>query len=89
MHFKLSTHKLKIMYFIGELNGSSPELKISLYKWNSKFFVKFETPDLEQVYKISEMDVNEATLREKIDDVFIQKVIKRFHEMYEDIGELL
>jgi hypothetical protein len=77
------------MYFIGELKGSSPELKISLYKWNAKFFVKFETPDLEQVYKISEIDVNEATVREMIDDVFIQKVIKRFHEMYEDIGELL
>ena len=77
------------MYFIGELNGSSPELKISLYKWNAKFFVKFETPDLEQVYKISEMDANEATVREMIDEVFIQKVIKRFHEMYEDIGELL
>ena len=77
------------MYFIGELNGSSPELKISLYKWNAKFFVKFETPDLEQVYKISEMDANEAAVREMIDDVFIQKVIKRFHEMYQDIGELL
>ena len=77
------------MYFIGELNGSSSELKISLYKWNAKFFVKFETPDLEQVYKISEMDANEATIREMIDDIFIQKVIKRFHEMYEDIGELL
>ena len=77
------------MYFIGELYGSSPELKISLYKWNAKFFVKFETPDLEQVYKISEMDANEAAVREMIDDVFIQKVIKRFHEMYQDIGELL
>ena len=77
------------MNFIGELNGSSPELKISLYKWNAKFFVKFETPDLEQVFKISEMDANEATVREMIDETFIQKVIKRFHEMYEDIGELL
>ena len=77
------------MYFIGELNGSSPDLKISLYKWNAKFFVKFETPDLEQVFKISEMDANEATVREMIDDIFIQKVIKRFHEMYQDIGELL
>jgi hypothetical protein len=77
------------MYFIGELSGSSQDLKISLYKWNAKFFVKFETPDLEQVYKISEMDANEATVREMIDDDFVQKVIKRFHEMYADIGELL
>lgn len=77
------------MYFIGELSGSRPDLKISLYKWNAKFFVKFETPDLEQVYKISEMDANEATVKEMIDAVFIQKVITRFHEMYQDIGELL
>jgi hypothetical protein len=77
------------MYFIGELIGSSPDLKISLYKWNAKFFVKFETPDLEQVYKISEMDADEKAVREMIDDVFIEKVIKRFHEMYQDIGEML
>lgn len=77
------------MYFIGELKGSSPDLKISLYKWNAKFFVKFETPDLEQVFKISEMDANEATVREMIDAVFVQKVITRFHEMYQDIGALL
>ena len=77
------------MYFIGELSGSSPDLKISLYKWNAKFFVKFETPDLEQVFKISEMDANETTVREMIDEEFIQKVIQRFHDMYQDIGELL
>jgi hypothetical protein len=77
------------MYFIGELKGSSPDLKISLYKWNAKFFVKFETPDLEQVYKISEMDADEKAVRGMIDEVFIEKVIKRFHEMYQDIGEIL
>jgi hypothetical protein len=76
------------MYFIGELSGSTPDLKISLYKWNAKFFVKFETPDLEQVYKISEMDASEASVREFVNDDFIQKVIKRFQEMYEDIGEM-
>ena len=74
------------MYFIGELSGSSPDMKISLYKWNAKFFVKFETPDLEQVYKISEMDASEVSIREMIDDIFIQKVILRFREMYADMG---
>lgn len=76
------------MYFIGELAGSSPDLKISLYNWNDKYFIKFETPDLEQVYKIAEMDASEAAIREMIDEYFIQKVIKRFQEMYADIGEL-
>lgn len=76
------------MYFVGELSGSSPDMKISLYKWNAKFFVKFETPDLEQVYKISEMDASEVSIREMIDDIFIQKVILRFREMYADMGEI-
>ena len=76
------------MYFIGELSGSSPDLKISLYKWNAKFFIKFETPDLEQVYKIAEMDASENYVREMINDDFIQKVIKRFQEMYADISEI-
>ena len=76
------------MTFIGELTGSSPDLKISLYKWNAKFFVKFETPDLEQVYKISEMDASEVEIREMIDEQFIQKVILRFREMYADISEI-
>ena len=76
------------MTFIGELTGSSPDLKISLYKWNAKFFVKFETPDLEQVYKIPEMDASEAEIRGMINEVFIKKVILRFREMYADISEI-
>ena len=76
------------MTFVGELTGSSPDLKISLYKWNAKFFVKFETPDLEQVYKIPEMDASEAEIREMISKGFIQKVILRFREMYADISEI-
>ena len=76
------------MTFIGELTGSSPDLKISLYKWNSKFFVKFETPDLEQVYKIPEMDASETQIREMINDDFTKKVILRFREMYADISEI-
>ncbi len=76
------------MTFIGELTGSSPDLKISLYKWNGKFFIKFETPDLEQVYKIPEMDASETEIRGMIDEGFIQKVILRFREMYADISEI-
>jgi hypothetical protein len=76
------------MTFIGELTGSSPDLKISLYKWNAKFFIKFETPDLEQVYKIPEMEASEADIREMIDENFIKKVILRFREMYADISEI-
>ncbi len=70
------------------MTGSSPDMKISLYKWNAKFFVKFETPDLEQVFKISEMDASEEAVREMVTEDFIQRVITRFQEMYEDLGEM-
>ncbi|MBP6385998.1 MAG: hypothetical protein KA313_03115 [Pseudarcicella sp.] len=77
------------MHFISELEGSSPKLKISLYHWNSKFFVKFETPDLEQVYKFPEMDIDEKELKKAINKDFISKITKRFHEMYMDINEII
>ncbi|MFC0182395.1 hypothetical protein SAMN04515674_101355 [Pseudarcicella hirudinis] len=76
------------MYFIGEIPNEA--CKISLYKWNNKYFVKFETPDLEQTFKISEMDVvGEGDVREMMTDEFIQKVVKRFEEMYEDLSKAM
>jgi hypothetical protein len=34
------------------------------------------------------MDVSENSVREFVNDEFIQKIIKRFQEMYVDIGDL-
>lgn len=76
------------MYFIGDIPNE--RCKISLYKWNSKYFVKFETPDLEQIFKISEVEIpNEESLRTMIDDSFVERVIKRFEDMYRDLNELI
>ncbi len=77
------------MHFISELKGSSPDLKISLYHWNSKFFVKFETPDLEQVYKFSEMNISENDLKKAINEDFIEKVTHIFFKMYDQMNEII
>lgn len=42
------------MHFIKEI--THPQMRISLFEWNSKYIVKFETPELEQSYKYSVMD---------------------------------
>jgi hypothetical protein len=76
------------VYFIGDIPND--RCKISLYKWNSKYFVKFETPDLEQIFKISEMEIaGEENIRTMIDDAFVERVIKRFEDMYKDLNELI
>ncbi len=63
------------------------QCKVSLYWWNSKFIVKFETPFLEQTYKFSEFDVSgEDEVKTFIDQPeFLTKVYKRFEEMAADI----
>jgi len=33
------------------------QLSIGLYSWNDKFIVKFEAFNLEQTYKVKEMDL--------------------------------
>lgn len=76
------------MYFIGDI--PNPKCKVSLYKWNGKFFVKFETPDLEQTFKIAETEVGgEDEVRSLITDEFVEHVIARFHAMYDDLNEAL
>lgn len=75
------------MTFLHEI--PHPSCKISVYHWNSKYIVKFETTSLEQVFKVSEFDLTgEEPLKEMITDEFIAKVMKRFDEMDSDWEEL-
>ena len=58
----------------------------TIYKWNSKFLLKFELDGLEQTYKISELDV--AGIEDiKIllnDQQFLTSVSERFLAMQQD-----
>jgi hypothetical protein len=73
------------MKFLADIPNE--QCKVSLYWWNNKFIVKFETPTVEQTYKFSEYDVSgEAEVREFIKQPeFLQKVYRRFGEMMEDM----
>jgi hypothetical protein len=64
--------------------------KTSLYIFNNKYIIKFEAGLLEQVYKISEMDVTgQEEVENMFNDVFFARVIGRFKEMAEDFEKLL
>lgn len=64
-----------------------PECKISIFKMNDKFIVKFEQGTFEQSYKIAETDLSGGGTNdvfEILDEEFIQTVIERFRTMRGD-----
>ncbi|UBM59468.1 hypothetical protein LAG90_02200 [Marinilongibacter aquaticus] len=76
------------MRFIKDLPNSY--CKTSLYSFNNKYIIKFEAGLLEQVYKISELDVTgQEEVEEMLTDAFYSRVIDRFKAMAEDFSKLL
>ncbi len=67
------------------------EFNITIFSWNQKYLLKFERENLEQTYKISEMDLSsEEDIQEMIQDQdFLNKVAERFEQMQEDLSEAL
>jgi hypothetical protein len=68
-----------------------PHLGITLFWWNQKYILKFEQADLEQTYKIREMDISgEAEIMELLaNEAFIKKINQRFSQMANDLNEVL
>ncbi|MGR3809530.1 hypothetical protein [Jiulongibacter sp. NS-SX5] len=64
--------------------------KTSLYSFNNKYIIKFEAGLMEQVFKVSEMDVTgQEEVEEMFNDVFYARLVKRFESMAEDFNNLL
>lgn len=64
-----------------------PDCKISIFKMNDKFIVKFEQGMLEQSYKLAELDLSGGGVNdvfEILDEEFIATVIERFKSMRTD-----
>lgn len=62
----------------------------NLYSFNNKYIIKFEAGNLEQIYKVSELDVSgEDDIEEMLGDTFMKKVMQRFKDMSEDFEEIL
>ena len=58
------------------------EIRVSIFSWNNKYLIKFESGPLEQTYKVPEMEVlDEADLDGFCEGLFFEGVKNRFKEM--------
>ena len=77
------------MHFIKEIPHDS--MRISLFEWNSKYILKFETPELEQSFKFSVMDFSAQKEIEELatSSSFQNTIIQNFKNMYEAMSQSL
>ncbi|WP_459522757.1 hypothetical protein [Aquirufa sp. A-Brett2-W8] len=75
------------MHFIKEI--IHPQMRISLFEWNSKYIVKFETPQLEQSYKYSVMDFSSLKEIEELvsSSSYQDFVLQTFKNMYAEMAK--
>lgn len=61
----------------------NPNCKISIFGMNQKFIIKFEQGNLEQSFKITEVDIVNGVngVFEILDETFINKVLANFDAM--------
>jgi hypothetical protein len=61
-----------------------------LFSFNNKYIIRFEVGLLEQIYKVSELDISgEDEIDEMLGETFLKKVSERFRSMQEDFDEIL
>lgn len=75
------------MHFIKEIPHEN--MRISLFEWNSKYILKFETPQLEQSYKFSVLDFSGQNEIEELasSSSFQNFVMTTFKQMYAEMGK--
>lgn len=75
------------MHFIKEI--THPQMRISLFEWNSKYIVKFETPLVEQSYKYSVLDFSSQKEIEELvsSSSFQEFVLQTFKNMYAEMAK--
>ncbi len=63
----------------------------TIFYWNQKYLIKFEQEDMEQTYKIKELDTaGEEEITGLINnEAFMEKVETRFEQMREDFMEAM
>lgn len=66
-----------------------PDCKITIFSMNSKFIIKFEKGNLEQTYKLAEIDLLNGLngVFELLDEEFISTVVSRFESMNDDFSK--
>jgi hypothetical protein len=59
--------------------------RVSIFSYNSKYIVKIELGQFEQIYKISELDVNGLDeVKNMLSEQFYENCMDRFLSMRED-----
>lgn len=65
-----------------------PDILITVFAMNEKYVVKMEAGPMEQTYKIPMDSVAGLDgVKKMFDDVFIQKVVHRFNDMFLDLQQ--
>lgn len=65
-----------------------PACKITVFYMNQKYIVKFEKGNLEQSYKISELEYiisGVDDVKKLINESFINQIMQRFQQMQQDL----
>lgn len=60
------------------------DFKITLFRWNEKFLIKYEMGNFEQTYKIPEMDLLEGVQELEtiaLNEEFLESVFNQFETM--------
>ena len=67
-----------------------PTMLITVFLWNNKYLIKFESGPYEQTFKVDEMLIENPTEFKKIlTEEFLHDVQQRFMEMNNQFNELL
>lgn len=74
-----------LMRIVGDI--PHPHYKITIFSYNSKYIVKFELSDFEQIFKVNEADVGSLDeLKAMFDENFMVSTLHRFKSMSQDFN---
>ena len=69
-------------------NIPHPKITINIFSMNDKYQIQFLAGNMEQTFKIGHSEVNGVEgIQKLVDEVFLQKVLDRFNEMYLSLKE--
>jgi hypothetical protein len=78
--------EISIMRVVAEIPHEV--MKITVFKWNEKYLIKFEVGTFEQTYKIGQLEsVGLSDVKSLVTPAFCTQVLKRFIEMRTDFSE--
>jgi hypothetical protein len=68
-----------------------PDYKLTIYQWNNKFILKYESGMYEQTYKISELDLTgtEDIVKIAESEPFVSSVKEKFLQMHHALHQAL